>query len=279
MPGATTTPSRPQRRSSTSMALSSTRSPAARNCGEGSSPLTASPPRPRCSPRSAGAAARMSSPKHLHRFGPGLTPDALRRDLRRLDEETGLPEARLMRGARTLLNRLRDAGIPTALVTSGSLRYATHHLTRLGVADHFRTLVTADDVTHGKPDPEGYLLACRRLGVDPRQALVFEDSAAGIPGSQGERSGLHRGRRPVTGVDGGDVGRGARPGRHPGDPAGGWSGVRRPGGSRPGARLIERVSDTADSPCLKPQAASRKPQAANHKPPGSRTQVMTGRVR
>ncbi|MFF8653624.1 HAD family hydrolase [Streptomyces huasconensis] len=118
--------------------------------------------------------------EHLHRFGPGLTPDALRRDLRRLDEETGLPEARLMRGARTLLNRLRDAGIPTALVTSGGPRYATHHLTRLGVADHFRTLVTADDVTHGKPDPEGYLLACRRLGVDPRQALVFEDSAAGI---------------------------------------------------------------------------------------------------
>ncbi|MET9498322.1 HAD family phosphatase [Streptomyces sp. NPDC006552] len=118
--------------------------------------------------------------EHLHRFSPGLTPDDLRRDLRRLDEETSLPEARLMRGARTLLNRLRNAGIPTALVTSGGLKYATRHLARLDVADHFATLVTADDVTHGKPDPEGYLLACSRLGVDPRQALVFEDSAAGI---------------------------------------------------------------------------------------------------
>ncbi|GAA3491357.1 HAD family phosphatase [Streptomyces cremeus] len=117
--------------------------------------------------------------EHLHRFGPGLTPDDLRADLRRLDEETGLPEVRLKRGARILLTRLRDAGIPTALVTSGGLTYATHHLTRLGI-DHFTTLVTADDVTHGKPDPEGYLLACRRLGVDPRQALVFEDSTAGI---------------------------------------------------------------------------------------------------
>ncbi len=129
----------------------------------------------RCSVRSA-----PTSPKHLHRFGPGLAPGALRRDLRRLDEETGLPEAPLMRGARTLLNRLRDAGIPTDLVTSGGPKYARHHRTRLGVAGHFKALVTADDVTHGNPDPEGYLLACRRLGVDPRQALVFEDSAAGI---------------------------------------------------------------------------------------------------
>ncbi|AYG78490.1 Phosphorylated carbohydrates phosphatase [Streptomyces hundungensis] len=85
-----------------------------------------------------------------------------------------------MRGARTLLTRLRDADIPTALVTSGGLAYATHHLARLDIEAHFATLVTADDVTCGTPDPEGYLLACRRLGVRPRDALVFEDSAAGI---------------------------------------------------------------------------------------------------
>lgn len=118
--------------------------------------------------------------EQLPRFGPGPTPDDLRHALRRLDAATDLPEPQLMRGASTLLTRLRDAGIPTALVTSGGLAYATHHLARLGVEAHFTTLVTADDVTRGKPDPEGYLLACRRLGVRPRDTLVFEDSAASI---------------------------------------------------------------------------------------------------
>jgi sugar-phosphatase len=41
-------------------------------------------------------------------------------------------------------------------------------------------MVTADDVTHGKPDPEGYLLASRRLGCRPDEMIVFEDSPAGL---------------------------------------------------------------------------------------------------
>ncbi|MCT9089708.1 HAD family phosphatase [Streptomyces sp. ASQP_92] len=118
--------------------------------------------------------------EQFHRFGPGVTQDDIRRDLRRFEEAGDLPEAPLMRGARTLLERLHDEGIPAALVTSGGLAYATHHLARLGIDAYFATLVTADDVTHGKPDPEGYLLACRRLGVAPTQTVIFEDSAAGI---------------------------------------------------------------------------------------------------
>ncbi|WEH37240.1 HAD family phosphatase [Streptomyces sp. AM 4-1-1] len=122
--------------------------------------------------------------EQLHRFGPELTAEDLRRYLRGLDEQSGLPEVVLMRGARTLLDMLRDEGIPTALVTSGSRTYATDHLTRLGIADYFTTLVTADDIIHGKPNPEGYLLACRRLEVSPRDALVFEDSEAGFQAAQ-----------------------------------------------------------------------------------------------
>src|ERR1700743_2949788 len=41
-------------------------------------------------------------------------------------------------------------------------------------------LVTIDDVRAGKPDPEGYLLAARKLGADPRRCLVVEDAAAGV---------------------------------------------------------------------------------------------------
>src|SRR5690625_6535728 len=41
-------------------------------------------------------------------------------------------------------------------------------------------IITEDDVTRGKPDPEGYAMAARRLGVDPRRCLVVEDAPAGI---------------------------------------------------------------------------------------------------
>jgi sugar-phosphatase len=45
-------------------------------------------------------------------------------------------------------------------------------------------LVTADDVVHGKPHPEPFLLAAQRLGVDPRRCLVVEDAPKGLEAAQ-----------------------------------------------------------------------------------------------
>lgn len=69
---------------------------------------------------------------------------------------------------------------PTA-ICSGSRREVV-----LGMAEHagmarlVRTIVTHEDVTRPKPDPEGYLLAASRLGVPPEQCVVIEDSPTGI---------------------------------------------------------------------------------------------------
>ncbi len=49
-----------------------------------------------------------------------------------------------------------------------------------GLAKLFATIVTDDDVRHGKPDPESYLLALEALAVSPRETLVFEDTEAGV---------------------------------------------------------------------------------------------------
>ena len=49
-----------------------------------------------------------------------------------------------------------------------------------GIAGCFRVIVSSDDVVHGKPDPEGYVKALALLGVDPADAVVFEDTEAGI---------------------------------------------------------------------------------------------------
>ncbi|MEU2337879.1 HAD family phosphatase [Streptomyces sp. NPDC006654] len=125
--------------------------------------------------------------EHLARFGRHATADRVRAELTALNGEPGLPPVGLVPGADRLLERLHRDGVALAVVTSGGRTYADDHLTRCGIAGHFTTMVTAEDVTHGKPDPEGYLLACRRLGVAPGEAVVFEDSAAGL--QAGRRAG------------------------------------------------------------------------------------------
>jgi len=65
-----------------------------------------------------------------------------------------------------------------AVVTSATRRLAEARLEAVGILP--KTLVAADDVTRGKPDPEPYLLAARELGVDPSRCVVFEDAPAGL---------------------------------------------------------------------------------------------------
>jgi sugar-phosphatase len=80
-------------------------------------------------------------------------------------------------GAREFLTRLpKDRW---ALVTSNHVSLATSWLAHLAlpIPD---VIVAADDVSRGKPDPEGYLKASALLGFDPQDCLVFEDAPAGI---------------------------------------------------------------------------------------------------
>jgi beta-phosphoglucomutase-like phosphatase (HAD superfamily) len=66
-------------------------------------------------------------------------------------------------------------------VVSGSTRDSVvASLDALGILDKFETLVCAGDYTKGKPDPEPFLMAAARLGVDPKDCLVFEDTEMGI---------------------------------------------------------------------------------------------------
>ncbi|MCX2925935.1 HAD-IA family hydrolase [Streptomyces sp. NEAU-W12] len=65
-----------------------------------------------------------------------------------------------------------------AVVTSATRRLAEARLAAAGILP--KTLVAADDITRGKPDPEPYLLAARTLGVEPAHCVVFEDAPAGL---------------------------------------------------------------------------------------------------
>ncbi len=81
-------------------------------------------------------------------------------------------------GAHELLGELDRLGLPWAVVTSADVRLAQIRLAAARITPAL--LVTIDDVRHGKPDPEGYLLAARKLGADPRRCLVVEDAEAGV---------------------------------------------------------------------------------------------------
>ena len=81
-------------------------------------------------------------------------------------------------GARELLERLREDGVPCALVTMSYERFVAPILAHLP-AGSFRAVVTGDAVTRGKPDPEPYLTAARLLAVDPTECVAIEDSDTG----------------------------------------------------------------------------------------------------
>ncbi|MGR6917326.1 HAD family hydrolase [[Actinomadura] parvosata] len=85
----------------------------------------------------------------------------------------------VMPGASELLDALRAEGVPVGLVTSSLKDIADAVLKSVG-RDRFDVVVTADDVTRTKPDPEPYLTAARLLGVDPVRCVVLEDSPNGV---------------------------------------------------------------------------------------------------
>jgi mannitol-1-/sugar-/sorbitol-6-phosphatase len=84
-----------------------------------------------------------------------------------------------IRGALDLVAALRAWAVPYAVVTSADRALATIRLTAAGI-ELPPVLVTSDDTSRGKPDPEGYLAAARRLGVAPADCLVVEDAPAGV---------------------------------------------------------------------------------------------------
>ena len=81
-------------------------------------------------------------------------------------------------GARELLGDLDRLGLPWAVVTSADPTLAKVRLAAAGIRPML--VVTSEDVRAGKPDPEGYLQAARRLAADPRRCLVVEDAEAGV---------------------------------------------------------------------------------------------------
>jgi beta-phosphoglucomutase-like phosphatase (HAD superfamily) len=74
--------------------------------------------------------------------------------------------------------------LPLAVVSSGRRDAVTATLEAVRITELFEHVITVDDVAHGKPAPDGYLLALERLGVTAAECLAYEDSGSGIAAAE-----------------------------------------------------------------------------------------------
>nr|MCR5310751.1 HAD family hydrolase [Lachnospiraceae bacterium] len=74
-----------------------------------------------------------------------------------------------------------------AVVTTASKKNVTDILTFFGVQDLFEFIITQEDITRPKPDPEGFLKAMNHFGINPENTVIFEDADVGIEAAK--RSG------------------------------------------------------------------------------------------
>jgi HAD superfamily hydrolase (TIGR01509 family) len=89
-------------------------------------------------------------------------------------------------GAHDLLSRLTRQNVPWAIATSGNPKTAGPSIKLLGVEP--RVVITREDVAHAKPDPDLFLAAASRLGVDITNSIVFGDSVWDLLAAQRARA-------------------------------------------------------------------------------------------
>jgi len=117
----------------------------------------------------------------LRHFMAGESEETIQKEFLKLEqiEATDTEGVAALPGAHLLLSELNRQNIPWAIVTSGSMPVASarHKAAHLPEPEVF---ITAEQVRHGKPQPDAYLLGAERLGLAPEDCVVVEDAAAGV---------------------------------------------------------------------------------------------------
>ncbi|MCJ7426398.1 MAG: HAD family phosphatase [Dehalococcoidales bacterium] len=83
-------------------------------------------------------------------------------------------------GALELLQTLDERGVKMAIASSTTIENIRLIIGSLGIKKYFKAVITGHDVTEGKPSPQVFLLAAKRLGAEPKNCIVFEDAVAGV---------------------------------------------------------------------------------------------------
>jgi HAD superfamily hydrolase (TIGR01509 family) len=111
-------------------------------------------------------------------FGVALDPEAVTSS-QRAEYERFLPTVQPIAEVVELALRVA-ATRPVSVASGGERKVVQRTLELIGLGQTFPVLVTAEDVIHGKPAPDMFLLAAERMGVPPTECVVFEDSVLGL---------------------------------------------------------------------------------------------------
>ncbi len=90
------------------------------------------------------------------------------------------PPIRFMVGAKEILDFFKEKGVKMAIASGSSPKSVEHHLSEVNAKNYFSAFACGAEVERGKPEPDVFLLAAKRLGVEPSECFVFEDSPLGI---------------------------------------------------------------------------------------------------
>lgn len=124
-----------------------------------------------------------STQEDISRFFPGFTEVELFELYGKFFWEC-IGDVKVFDGVKPVLDKLKTAGLKTALVTNSQRDIAEEILGNTGLAKYFDVVVAGDDVDSGKPDPAMINLALEKLGLDPSDALFVGDTVWDIEAGQ-----------------------------------------------------------------------------------------------
>lgn len=122
------------------------------------------------------------------RFELDDSVESIKNEWHMLAEEFYKEKVTMKESAQDLLIQLKEMNLPIAIATSNSRELAMMALKKNGIQDYFHSIVTSCDVDKGKPEPDVFLEAARKINIVPEECLVFEDTYAGMLGAK--RAGM-----------------------------------------------------------------------------------------
>ncbi len=116
----------------------------------------------------------------IERFKLAMSPGSFVREKERILHALLSAQAKPQPGVLELLKQAKSMSLPAGLASSATMPTIELTVDILGIRDYFATLTSGDEVKAGKPAPDVFLLAARRLAVPPAFCLVIEDTQAGV---------------------------------------------------------------------------------------------------